>query len=99
MPKQEPAGPETRLKIVDAADAPTIYADGCLGGGHSGPNIMLTFAVRAVDHKDEPPTPYALTNLRLVLPLEAAKALAGFINSIATPVAVEDAPPEGSSIQ
>lgn len=83
-------------QIVDDPSAPMVYVEGCIGGGGSGPNLMLTFAARAVDHSGPEPRPYLLTNLRMMIPAEGAKGLADFINGILTPPAPEDISPDRS---
>lgn len=90
-----------QLAVVDDPRAPIVYVDGCIGGGGGSANLTLTFAARAVDHSGGAPRPYLLTNLRLMIPADAAKGLADFINGMladAQPARSEDAA-AGRSIQ
>jgi hypothetical protein len=101
MADQQKTAAEDRMPVVDDPTAPLVYVEGCIGGGGSGPNMMLTFGARAVDHSGPTPRAYLLTNLRMMIPMESAKGLADFINAMiaeAQPQPPADVP-AGSSIQ
>lgn len=80
--KPEATGPLGVPHIEDVT-APIVYADHCLGGGVSGAgdNVVLTFAVKALDHRSATPAALTKTVLRLVMPRASVANTAEFIAS------------------
>jgi len=70
---------------VEDLAAPIIYADMCIGGGPMhGDNITLTFSVKILDHRQNPPGTGDKTVLRLVLPRRSAWDMATFVQKFLT---------------
>src|SRR4051812_25798292 len=65
---------------VEDLAAPIIYADMCIGAGPMhGDNLTLTFSVKILDHRHNPPGTGDKTVLRLVIPRRSAGEMARFV--------------------
>jgi len=91
---------EKQPVFFDDPDAPMFYASYLAGAAFDGPNVILTFCSRRVDHSKSPGNTTNAVVARLVIPIDQArdmnKFLSGFL-PVAELAALEK--PEGSQVQ